>query len=735
MATVVSAIIEPDVEVIKSHLETLFGVAREDYPGGLIELRFGATKLDRFAYFGMAPERIAEAAEFAANRNKEGCNIYVGVNPRKPSTNTRYAGDTGDVEIAFWQFADIDDAEAVVHAVERAASLKPTMTVTTGTVPHKRPHLYWQLEEPVRNLGPWTERQRGIAQQFQGDSVIDPPRIMRLAGSINFPPPHKLQRGYRVERVTMRTEFAEERAPVAPEQVAAAYPYVPERQDPNTAQPAKGQTTLSAMAHKSFDVAGRIQKARNDDKWRENVRALTAHWAGIGWSNVEILAMADHLTLAGYSVEETRKDMLRLTEDARSKWNFPDPDPVDIPDDEEREKAAELIVVDAFDFVEADIPVRPWLVPGALLAGYTHMLAAPGGSGKSLFTLQFAIALASGTQWGEFVPRKRYRSLIVNTEDDINEQRRRLAAAARVMRIDPASLRGWIYLVDASDGIVIAGHDPAKRTLVITPVTAKLNAFIEENQIDVLWADPFAETFEGDENDNSEVKWAMRIWRDEVARKTSTAVYLVHHTTKYSNGGAGDANIIRGAGAIVNSTRISVTLMPMTADEATVIGVEQGERHLYVRYDDAKVNQSLKTNTGKWFKKVSVELANGKGLEQPDEVGALEPWTPPDAFDGLTLASIGMVLDRVEEGLVDRDGTVTGVRYAASTKGGTKESGRWLGNLLMDALEMKEAHAKTVIKTWLKSGVLVEDEYHNPVRRDREKGLYAPRDKRPGVQS
>ena len=51
-------------------------------------------------------------------------------------------------------------------------------------------------------------------------------------------------------------------------------------------------------------------------------------------------------------------------------------------------------------------------------------------------------------------------------------------------------------------------------------------------------ADPFAETFEGDENSNSEVKFVGILWR-EVARKTKAAMWLVHHTKKYAGSMAG----------------------------------------------------------------------------------------------------------------------------------------------------------------------------------------------------
>lgn len=386
-----------------------------------------------------------------------------------------------------------------------------------------------------------------------------------------------------------------------------------------------------------------------------------------------------------------------------------------------------ISAVDAFDFDETQIPTRPWVVPGVMLSGYTHMLAAPGGSGKSLFTLQLAVMLAQGEPWGTFKPRRKYRSLVINVEDDLDEQRRRLAAARRVMGGD--DLKGWIDIVPDPHGIVVAGRSPDGRTIRTMPVVEALSTYITSNKIDVLFVDPFAETFEGDENDNSEIKWAMRIWRDEIARKTGCVVYLVHHTTKYAANGAGDANVIRGAGAIVNSTRISATLMPMTADDANLIGIDQEDRHFYVRYDDAKANQSLKTNTARWFRKETIEIDNATEDCPADHVGALIPWTPPDAFDGLSSHSIGLVLDQIHAGMP------SGERYTASTRGGSKASGRWVGCLLFDLLGMNEATAKKVIATWLKNGVLLEDEYQCPVRRKNRTGLFAPENMRPGAPS
>lgn len=733
MASVVESIVQPDENAIKAHLETLFAPLRDEYPGGLVELRYGSERPVNSVYFNLREDGLADATAFAASRSRAGDTVYVGVNPRKPGTNLRGSASDTDVEIAAWQFADIDSADALDGLGRKLRALPVTYSVDTGQTPHRRPHLYWLLDEPVRNMAAWTDRQRGIAQTLGGDAVINPSRIMRLAGTVNFPPPHKLQRGYRVEVVTLKTVFEEEREPVTPDELVKAFPLVggpiyTAGHDFNAAAPqiADGQTTLSAM--RSTRIHDLIEACRTGDQWHNNMIRLVAHLAGKGRTSAEIMALADHITLPGYTVQQTWREMETALKGARAKYAFEEPadDTVEAEEAAREEAARPLEVVDAFDFDEADIPVRPWLVPGALLAGYTHMLAAPGGSGKSLFTLQFAIALATGMQWGEFTPRRRYKSIVINVEDDIDEQRRRLAAAARVMGVDPMTIRGMIFLVDSSQGVVVAGHDPVKRSLIMTPVAAKIRKFIEENKIDALFADPFAETFEGDENDNSEVKWAMKIWRDEISRPTKAAVYLVHHTTKYAANGAGDANVIRGAGAIVNSTRISATLMPMTVDDAAAIGVDPEDRHRFVRYDDAKANQSLLNASARWFRKESVTLSNGKGLQEPDEVGALVPWSPPDAFEGVSAQSIKIALERIHRGLEDDNGSPTGERYTLR-KGGQSDR-RWAGKPIMECLGIEASQAQRMLKTWRQNNVIAEEPYDDPVQRKSRTGIVVDMD-------
>ena len=401
MATnVVESIMQPEEGAIKAHLETLFAPLREEYPSGLIELRHGSPAPNRSAYFNLQPDGIADAVAFAAARSRAGDNVYVGANPRKPSAWGNGAANDTDVEIAAWQFADIDKAEALDGLGRKLRALLPTFSVDTGTIPHRRPHLYWLLDEPVRNMAEWTQRQRGIAATLEGDAVINPSRIMRLAGTVNFPPQHKVQRGYRVEVVGLRTQFDDEREPVTPDEIVMAFP-VPaggHDYDFNTAKPlVEGQNTLSAM--RSTQVHDLLEACRSGNEWHNTMIRLVAHLASKGRSTAEILAMADHITLPGYTVQQTMREMHHALQSARVKWALPEPtdEPIEA-EEAAREPADAIFELLDIDQIEA-MPPPTWLVHEMLVDDGLSVIYGPPGAGKSFISLDMALRLAHAMEW------------------------------------------------------------------------------------------------------------------------------------------------------------------------------------------------------------------------------------------------------------------------------------------------------------------------------------------------
>ena len=60
----------------------------------------------------------------------------------------------------------------------------------------------------------------------------------------------------------------------------------------------------------------------------------------------------------------------------------------------------------------------------------------------------------------------------------------------------------------------------------------------------------------------------------------------------------------------------------MSQSDADKFGLDADERRMWVRLDDAKANLSLASGSARWFKRVSITIANG------EEVGALVPGDP-----------------------------------------------------------------------------------------------------------
>ena len=392
--------------------------------------------------------------------------------------------------------------------------------------------------------------------------------------------------------------------------------------------------------------------------------------------------------------------------------------------------ATGIPLVSAFPIDGAVIPVRDWVIPNVLLKRSVSMLIAPPGSGKSLFTLQMAIGIATGTAWGGMAPRRPEKVLILNSEDDQDEMNRRLFAAAAEMGIEHKDLVGRILMPEATalSDMVVARFDNRIKAVVRTPLLAQLRETVSANGIGVVVVDPFAETIEVDENSNSQIKWAGVLWR-EVARLTGSAMMLVHHTKKYASDMAGDPDAGRGGGSMIGVARVMLTLFTMTEEEAQAMDVAPEERHHFVRFDDAKQNYGLKADV-RWFEKKSVTLPNGTGFDPPDSVGVLVPWVPANAIDGMSTHDLNLALDVIDRGVMDA-GHPNGQFYTSKIT--TTSRDRWAGNVLMRMLSCSEQAAKNLIRDWLKNNVLETFDYADPIQRKTRTGVRSLSQNRPGT--
>ena len=178
-----------------------------DYPDqvGLFEIRcLGEDKTTVSQIFAL--DAVGEATDLAFRMNANKLNVYMTINPINIDAviKSGKGAKDGDILRAHYSFADADDVQGLNGLNELSGLIEPDIIVTTGTIPHERRHAYWRLTEPCLNLQLWKERQKQIAVKFKTDKVVvNPSRIMRVAGTVSYPNSTKLAKGYVPELVTM----------------------------------------------------------------------------------------------------------------------------------------------------------------------------------------------------------------------------------------------------------------------------------------------------------------------------------------------------------------------------------------------------------------------------------------------------------------------------------------------------------------------------------------------------
>lgn len=145
-------------------------------------------------------------------------------------------------------------------------------------------------------------------------------------------------------------------------------------------------------------------------------------------------------------------------------------------------------------------------------------------------------------------------------------------------------------------------------------------------------------------------------------------------------------------------------------------GIKEEDRQLYVRLDSAKVNLLRRGGKATWFKLLGVPLNNGTP-EYPngDEIQTVEPWTPPDTFDGLADASLNAALTEIDAGLPN------GQRY--SNSGPARGRAAW-PIVQKHCPNKTEAQCRQIINTWVRTGLLCNKTYDDPIERKERNGLH-----------
>ncbi len=339
----------------------------------------------------------------------------------------------------------------------------------------------------------------------------------------------------------------------------------------------------------------------------------------------------------------------------------------------------------------ATIPTRQWLYGRHLIRRFLSCTVAAGGVGKSSLLLADAVAMASMIETSGHKPHKPLRVWYFNGEDPREEIERRIAAICLHHGIEADDIGGGLFVDSGRDTEIIIARQEKAGSSICAPVVDAMIAAITANRIDVVIVDPFVSSHRVSENDNGAIDAVAKTWA-RIADRTGCAIELVHHVRK-TGGAEITAEDGRGASALIAAARSVRVLNPMTDDEAARAGVDK--RRAFFRVDNGKANLAPPPDASEWFKLESVSLGNGAGGAD-DKIGVVIPWKWPNAMDGLSIADLRAVQEKIAGGeWAENSQSTNWAGYAVA------------GVIGVDAADKAgRARIKSLLSTWIKNGVL-----------------------------
>jgi hypothetical protein len=352
----------------------------------------------------------------------------------------------------------------------------------------------------------------------------------------------------------------------------------------------------------------------------------------------------------------------------------------------------------------ATIPPRKWLYSKQYILGHVSATIADGGVGKTNLSIAEGIALATGRNiLGVDVPEPT-NVLYWNGEEPLDEIERRIHAVCLRYGIDPTTeLTNRFFMMSGLEpkhSILLATMQ--RGTLIFDEACiAGIEEVVTWLKIGLLILDPFVSLHRIPEGDNTNIE-AVVGRLAVVANRCRIAIDIDHHVRK-QQGHFGEVTVAdaRGATALVNKARTARVLNRMTPTQAQSAKV--ADHREYIRSDNGKANYAPPF-AATWFKIVSIPLPNG------DNVGALEPWKHPGAFDAVRPEHI----DAVRATIRSND------NYRADP-----QSPQWVGYVIaqvtgLDArVDADRESIKKIIKTWIENAVLFKVPRKDETRRYR----------------
>ena len=209
------------------------------------------------------------------------------------------------------------------------------------------------------------------------------------------------------------------------------------------------------------------------------------------------------------------------------------------------------------DLTTAEPPPPAFVWEGLIPVGHVTLLAAHGGTGKSMIALMLVVAVALGLPlFG--IPTRRDIVAFYSGEDGAGLLRYRLRLVCRAMGVNVDDLAGRLFILNATD------YDPTlftevtaggRREGVTTAAYAGLREFIAANDVSFVVVDNASDAYDASEIDRARVRGFMRALA-RIARERDAGVLLLAHVDKgTSRGERDDSEGYSGSTAWHNSAR------------------------------------------------------------------------------------------------------------------------------------------------------------------------------------
>ncbi len=231
-----------------------------------------------------------------------------------------------------------------------------------------------------------------------------------------------------------------------------------------------------------------------------------------------------------------------------------------------RAAGSPFAVIPVSGLSDQEAPTFIW--DGLIPANHVTLLAAHGGTGKSLVALLLAVSVAMELPLFN-VPTRHGSVVFFSGEDDGPLLRHRLNFICERLGINPADLEGKLHLIDATahDPVLFSQQDRGKSGT--TPTYDALRSYVREVKPALLILDNASDVFAGSEIDRTAVRAFMR-HAALLGRDVGAAVLLLAHVDKGTSRGDRGKNTEGYSGSTAWSNSARSRLFMSRADDGSI---------------------------------------------------------------------------------------------------------------------------------------------------------------------